>query len=228
MKFPALVLRLSEFHALWRRVSTALSYRETRSDFPGLCYPANQWSANDRWSLLALYLPVVRIAFVPCKLLHHGLTLFPPQRNRSELCCKGSRLANKDGRRLCCQSEFKVIREFQKRWPKQQRHKSICTFLGHEGVWEMTKATATSQTNDLIGWMRKNNRAARAARFLVQILDYTFVVFQTTTRQREFAAVNLSFLAFTSLITIRAKQAKVPLVYFVQRDQRGIIAKYLT
>ena len=123
MKFRALVLRLSEFHALWRRVSTALSYRETRSDFPGLCYPANQWSANDRWSLLALYLPVVRTAFVPCKLLHHGLTTFPPQRNRTELCCKGNRLANKDGRRLCCQSEFKVIREFQKRWPKQQHHK---------------------------------------------------------------------------------------------------------
>jgi len=94
----------------------------------------------------------------------------------------------------------------------------------------MTTATATStpQTNDLIGRTRKNNRSARAARFLVQILDYTFVVFQTMTRQREFAAVNLSFLAFTSLITIRAKQAKVPLVYFVQRDQRGIIAKYLT
>ena len=62
----------------------------------------------------------------------------------------------------------------------------------------MTTATATStpQTNDLIGSTRKNNRAARAARFLVQILDYIFV-FQTTTRQREPAAVNLSFLAFT-------------------------------
>ena len=198
MKFRALVLRLSEFHALWRRVSTALSYRETRSDFPGLCYPANQWSANDRWSLLALYLPVVRTTFVPCKLLHHGLTTFPPQRNRTELCCKGNRLANTDGRRLCCQSEFKVIREFQKRWSKQQRNKSICTFLGHEGIWEMTTATATStpQTNDLIGSTRKNNRTARAARFLVQILDYIFV-FQTTTRQRELAAINLSFFAFT-------------------------------
>ena len=30
------------------------------------------------------------------------------------------------------------------------------------------------------------------------------------------------------MITIRAKQAKVPLAYFVQRDQHGIIAKYLT
>ena len=39
-------------------------------------------------------------------------------------------------------------------------------------------ATATPQINDLIGWMRKNNHAARAARFLVQYFD---VVCQTTT-----------------------------------------------
>ena len=34
-------------------------------------------------------------------------------------------------------------------------------------VWEMT--TSTSQINDLILWMRKNYRAARA-RFLVQLI----------------------------------------------------------
>ena len=45
----------------------------------------------------------------------------------------------------------------------------------------MTTATATStpQTNDLIGWMRKNNRAVRAARSLAQFFD---VVCQTTMR----------------------------------------------
>ena len=32
----------------------------------------------------------------------------------------------------------------------------------------MITATPTLQVNDLIGGMRKNNRAARAARFLVQ------------------------------------------------------------
>ena len=32
-------------------------------------------------------------------------------------------------------------------------------------------ATSTPQINDLIGWMRKKNRAARAARPLVQICD---------------------------------------------------------
>ena len=31
----------------------------------------------------------------------------------------------------------------------------------------MTKATTTAQINDLIGWTKKKNRAARAARFLV-------------------------------------------------------------
>ena len=32
-------------------------------------------------------------------------------------------------------------------------------------------STSTPQINDLIGWMRKTNRAARAARPLVQICD---------------------------------------------------------
>ena len=36
----------------------------------------------------------------------------------------------------------------------------------------------TPQINDLIGWMKKNNRAARAARLLVQFFD---VVWQATT-----------------------------------------------
>ena len=51
------------------------------------------------------------------------------------------------------------------------------------GAWVQetttTTTTTTPQTNDFIGWMRKNNRAARAARFLVQFLD---VVCQTRTR----------------------------------------------
>ena len=34
-----------------------------------------------------------------------------------------------------------------------------------------TRPTTTSQINDLIGWMRKNIRAARAARPLVQFFD---------------------------------------------------------
>ena len=42
----------------------------------------------------------------------------------------------------------------------------------------MKKAMTTQQINDLFGSMRKNNRAARATRFLVQIFDE---VCQTTT-----------------------------------------------
>ena len=41
----------------------------------------------------------------------------------------------------------------------------------------MATPTTTPQMNNLIGWIRKNNRAARAARFLVQFFD---VVCQTT------------------------------------------------
>lgn len=68
----------------------------------------------------------------------------------------------------------------------------------------MTTATATTppQMNDLIAGMRENNRAAGAARFLVQFLTqsakcdvkFSFLRF---CRQRELAAVNLSFFAFT-------------------------------
>ena len=36
---------------------------------------------------------------------------------------------------------------------------------------KLATATETPHFNDLIGWMRKINRAARAARFLVQIFD---------------------------------------------------------
>ena len=61
--------------------------------------------------------------------------------------------------------------------------------------------------NYLIGWKRTHNRAARAARFLAQLFD---VVCQTPTwnfsslsfwRQREPAAVNLSFFAFRLFCT---------------------------
>jgi len=100
------------------------------------------------------------------------------------------------------------IREF-KIWRRQcqrQRHKSMT-----------------------IGWMKKNNRAARVARFLVQCFD---VVCQTTTWNFHIwgsidnkpAAVNLSFFCL-HMKTIRAKQAKVLSAYFVQRDQHGIITE---
>ena len=47
----------------------------------------------------------------------------------------------------------------------------------------MTMATAMPQINALIGRTKKNNRAARAARFLVQFFD---IVCQTTTSNFHF------------------------------------------
>ena len=90
-------------------------------------------------------------------------------------------------------------------------------------------STTTPQINDLIGWMKKNNDAARAARFLVQCFD---VVCQTTREIFIFEALTTtqarnskSFLLWLYMKTIRAKQAKVHSAYFVQRDQHGIIAR---
>ena len=83
--------------------------------------------------------------------------------------------------------------------------------------------TTPSQINDLIGQTRKNNRVARAARFLVQFPT------QSANRQREIfmfevltttrARSSKSFILCIYMKTIRAKQAKVHFAYFVQRDQ---------
>ena len=82
--------------------------------------------------------------------------------------------------------------------------------------------------------MKKNNRAACAARFLVQYFE---VVCQTTSQREIFifevltttgARSSKSFTLCLVMKTIRAKQAKVHSAYFVQRDQHGIIAKDLT
>ena len=98
----------------------------------------------------------------------------------------------------------------------------------------MTTATATitPQINDLIDWIRKNNRAARAARFLVQFLDLfskwrrdIFIFDVLTTTQ---ARSSKSFILSLYMKTIRAKQARVHFGYFVQSDQFGIITKHLT
>ena len=85
----------------------------------------------------------------------------------------------------------------------------------------MTTATTTTtpQINDLIGRMRNNNRAARAARFLMQFLSSSskrrleIFIFQvlTTTRARS----SKSFGLCLCMKTIRAKQAKVHFAYFV-------------
>ena len=88
------------------------------------------------------------------------------------------------------------------------------------------------QINYLIGSRRKNNRAARAARFWCNFSTksakrrreiFIFVAL-TTTRARS----SKSFILCLYMKAICAKQAKVHFAYLVQRDQHGIIAKQLT
>ena len=75
-------------------------------------------------------------------------------------------------------------------------------------------ATTTSQVNGLIGWVRENNRATRAARFLVQFFD---VVYQTTTWNLHIwgfsnrARRSKLFILCLYVETIRAKQATLSL-----------------
>ena len=82
--------------------------------------------------------------------------------------------------------------------------------------------TTTSQINDLIGWMRKNNRSARAARFLVHCFDVDCKM--TTTTQ---ARSGKFFILCLYVKTIRTKQTKVQFACFVKRDKHGIIVKTL-
>ena len=64
-------------------------------------------------------------------------------------------------------------------WEKEKRTCKACEMtVSHSkcaddlvAVVRESSATTTPQINDLIGWMRKNNHAARAARFLVHCFD---------------------------------------------------------
>ena len=80
--------------------------------------------------------------------------------------------------------------------------------------------------NDLSGRMRKNNRAAHAARFsvlFVRVVCQSFKVLTTTP-----GGSTISSILCLSMKTIRFKLAKVLFTYFVQREQLGIIAKHVT
>ena len=85
----------------------------------------------------------------------------------------------------------------------------------------------------MIGSVRENNRAARAACFLVK---FFYVVYQITTWNFHFwgsdddASPQQQIFHSLPLYmkTIRAKQAKVHVAYFVRRDLHGIIAKHLS
>ena len=83
----------------------------------------------------------------------------------------------------------------------------------------MKTATTSSRINDLIGWVKKNNLAARAARFLVQLFD---VVYQSTKWNFHFwgsddnvALSSKPFILCFCMHTIRVKQAKVHFAYCI-------------
>ena len=82
--------------------------------------------------------------------------------------------------------------------------------------------------------MKKNNRAARAARkaFCCNFLTWSIMcqreifIFKvlTTTRDR----TRKSFILCLNMKTIRAKQANSRFAPLVQREQYGIVTKHLT
>ena len=93
----------------------------------------------------------------------------------------------------------------------------------------MHDGNRTSQINGLIGLLRKNDRAARAARLLMSFSKRRREIFLfevlTATRARS----SKSLILCLCMITIGIKQVKVHLAFFcMQRDQHGIIAKWLT
>ena len=102
----------------------------------------------------------------------------------------------------------------------------------HKGVKvRMTATTTTTQLiNDMIGWTRKNNRAARAARTLVQFFDVICKrrrenfksEVQTTTPARS----SKYFFVCFYMKNIRARTVRL----FIQRDHLVIVtvAKHLT
>ena len=85
--------------------------------------------------------------------------------------------------------------------------------------WQRQRQTTTPKINYLIGWMKKNNRAARAARFLVQCLD---VVCQTTTWNFHIWGSDdngsdrssKSFIFFLYVKTTRSKRKCTPPILF--------------
>ena len=76
-------------------------------------------------------------------------------------------------------------------------------------------------TKDLIGWIKKNNRAARAARFLVQSAKWRREVFIYNASSQQ-----LIFHSLPLQENHSCQAGKRQLNYFVQSDQQGIIARH--
>ena len=86
--------------------------------------------------------------------------------------------------------------------------------------------------NDLSGCMAKNNRAARAARFLVHFFLTQSVkspreifIFEVQTTAR--AHSSKYYFLWSHMKTSPAEQAKGHFAHFVKRAQHGIVANHL-
>ena len=109
------------------------------------------------------------------------------------------------------------------------RHAHWCHFLDVREVKKrrrQRRATTTSQINNVIHWVRKNNRAARVARFLVKV--FVMVCRTTTWNFRTWCLMIFHSLPL-HMKTNRANKMKGHLLsLFCKNDQHGIIAKHLT
>ena len=136
-------------------------------------------------------------------------------------------------------SKMKICRRRQKNCTKSVPHVQII-FPRHSlnSLKTTVTVTATSvpQTTNLIGWMRKNNRAARAAGFLVQFFwrslpnedgKFLHLIFW---RQRRLAAGNLSFIYLIShdKQLCPASESASHLFCTTWPKWKKIIAKHLT
>ena len=100
----------------------------------------------------------------------------------------------------------------------------------NKGFKKLTTATAmtTSQIRTTIGWMRKKNTTARAARFLVAIFRRCMSEVQSSNvlfgRHRHHnRAWTLLFCFYEK--TTRSNQVKEQFTYFLPSDQHEIITK---
>ena len=89
--------------------------------------------------------------------------------------------------------------------------------------WRQRRATTTSPVNNMIGWVRKNNRAAGVVRFLVK---FFVVVCRTTSWNFHTWSFILFLSTWKPIVPIKWKDTYF--AYFFKNDQHGIIAKHLT
>ena len=126
------------------------------------------------------------------KICHHMLTSPTQLQNRSFHVAEKTRTATKCTKmkiaRVKRQELLFFIVKYANLW-RSSRRRGCLSSLVYQASTKAT-ATTTPENNDLIGWTRKNNRAARAARTLLQLFD---VVCQTTTWNFQFKVLTTTW-----------------------------------